>query len=244
MAAETVDIKKLFSLINVDKLRELAYRHNIETGIKAPSQMLKAELVNSISKHYKDLTGTNLIPVESKPLSIPFSDIPEKFKPKKPKKETNQPKMVSVRAAPYDVSREKRQTKAMEYATEQKLKEAITRREKRQTKAKETRQKKKAEPKTVKKEVKEAEKMESKSVFVNQLQDLMDRVDKLKSMKKGKEGKDLYSASLTELERIQRNMRGKEISAKDSKLIEKLEKHINDVLENDDVMDKFYYEDE
>jgi hypothetical protein len=243
--ADTVDIKKLFSLIPVNKLRELAYRHNVETGIKAPSQMLKAELVNSISKHYQSLTGTNLIPIEPKPLSIPFSDIPEKFKPKKPKKETNQAKMVSVRAAPYDVSREKRQIKAMEYGTEQKLKEAIKRREKRQTKAKETREKKKTEVKPAIKEVKkEVEKMESKSVFVNQLQDLVDRTEKLKSMKKGKEGMKLYNNSLFELETIQRNMRGKDITAKDLKVIEKLEKEINDILEDDDIMDKFYYEDD
>ena len=80
-----MDIKKLFSLLPVLTLKQLAQSHNISTGVKAPSQMLKAELVKILSDKYYELKGTTLLPVKNeKGIEIPWADIPELFKPKNP----------------------------------------------------------------------------------------------------------------------------------------------------------------
>lgn len=83
----TIDIKQLFALMPVKTLREIATKHNVQTSIKAPSQMLKAELVKSLASHYVSLVGNSLYPLPSKNLDIPFTDIPDKWKPRKAPKE-------------------------------------------------------------------------------------------------------------------------------------------------------------
>lgn len=156
-----MDIKKLFSQMSVNTLKQLAISHNIQTSIKAPSQMLKAELIKSLSDHYFELKGTTLLPVKNEiGLTIPWNDLPAMFKPKNPNKpkkiteteedveEFNRLKKledwakqhVKIKQAPYDISKEKRKESAYnKYTSDKEIAEAIKRREIRQLKAKETR---------------------------------------------------------------------------------------------------------
>jgi hypothetical protein len=216
-----MDVKKLFALIPVQKLKELAQKHNYITGIKAPSQMLKAELVKSLSDHYIDLTGNKLVPVQGKTLEIPPSDIPSIYRPKKqelkgfeyeldkwaeqvldPKKKKIEDlkkwakEFIRVRKAPYEISKENREAKALQYASEKKLKEAITKREKRQVKEKQKRQAKKAKiDDKSKKKVQKVEKVEEveekkQHKFLDKLEEFYNRVvylDKIEDKNKQQE---------------------------------------------------------
>ena len=218
-----MDVKKLFALIPVQKLKELAQKHNYITGIKAPSEMLKAELVKSLSDHYIDLTGDKLIPVEAKKLDIPFPDIPASFKPKNKDKKgfeyeldkwaeqflnpksqkikdleiwAKQAKNLQGKKTPYEISRDNREARSLKYASEKKLKEAITKREKRQVKEKQKRQDKKAKiDDKSKKKVQKVEKVEEvehkkQHKFLDKLEEFYNRVvylDKIEDKNKQQE---------------------------------------------------------
>jgi hypothetical protein len=249
----TIDIKQLFSLMPVKTLREIATKHNVQTSIKAPSQMLKAELVKSLSNHYVSLVGNSLYPLPSKNLDIPYTDIPEKWKPKKaPKELTEKEKalkewvkgIVRVKKTPYELAKERREERALMYATEKKTKEAITRREKRQEKAKEARQKKKEEEKKsniTKKVVKPEKEEEEDHPFIEKLNKFYDRVKYLKNIEPDERGKDYYSATSNKFDDISfdynkiKNSLTKNNKDKANKIFDK----ISSILDDDDIIDKF-----
>jgi len=151
-----MDIKNLFSLMPVAVLKQLAMNHNILTNIKAPSQLLKAELVKSLSDKYVELKGTTLLPVKNDiGLEIPWVDIPTLFKPKtpiKPKKviesdrdiqeyerlkalEEWAKQHIKVKKSKYDIAREKRILVNNKYTTDNEYKIAVEKRQARKLKA-------------------------------------------------------------------------------------------------------------
>jgi hypothetical protein len=253
----TVDIKQFFSLMPVKTLREIAMKHNILTGIKAPSQMLKAELVQSLSNHYVSLTGNSLYPLPAKKLEVPFSDIPEQWKPKKaPKELTEKEKAlkewakqhIRVKKTPYEIAKERREDRKLSYGTEKKLKEAIIRRERRQEKAKETRQKKKEEEmksikKAIVKEKKDEEKPKPKKVMhpiYIRYQELLKEARKLDGLVGLKEDKEFYNNLLDKLADVDNSFSTakKKMSKTDIDEINTIQDKIGAIVDDDNIIDK------
>ena len=176
----TIHVKHLFSLMNVETLRELAIKHNVQTQIKHPSLMRKAELINSLSEHYNKLMGHSLFPIPNKELNIEWSKIPAQWKPMKPKKESN----IKVKKPEYELAMERRAEKASKYTTDKALKKAIMAREKSQKKAKEQRIAKKNKTKEDKQKllIEKQEKQQPinendipENKFINELNNLLAR---------------------------------------------------------------------
>jgi hypothetical protein len=170
----SVNVKELFSHIKVDKLKELAQRHNVEYNIKAPSTMLKAELIKSLADHYINLLGNELVPVPARPMKLAIGEIPGKFQIKNPKDtkkkillnligerevemtpekaeqykkwmEQMQQSISKGKDDPYEIKKQRREARNESYITKKKLDEAIEKRKKNLEKAKEYRLKKKTE---------------------------------------------------------------------------------------------------
>lgn len=78
-----IDIKKFFSLLHIDILRQIAYKHNEIVSIKHPSMMRKAELINELTRFYSNLHGTELVPYAPKGLDMNVNDIPMEYRPKR-----------------------------------------------------------------------------------------------------------------------------------------------------------------
>jgi hypothetical protein len=246
------DVKKIFALLPIKTLRDLAQKHNVMNDIKAPSSMLKAELVNSLSEYYKSLTGTNFMPIQSKPLSISINDLPMKYKPKKIiANETPLQKwareFIRVMPRKQEIQAENR---AKKYETDKKLKEAIKKREQNQAKQKAYREKLKNEDKTTKqsKKVKktqednENDEIISNNKYVIELQEILKNYKKLKKMPENKAGKDLYNFTYNRYRTIEDAIKkDKNINTVDSKIIDKLDKEIYTLSEDDDILDKFFY---
>ena len=254
-----MDVKKLFALIPVVKLKELAQKHNYITGIKAPSQMLKAELVKSLSEHYIDLTGTKLVPVQPKEMEIPWMDIPESYKPRNPKKKIEEEDplkelkewakgFIRVKKAPYEISKENRESRSLQYATEKKLKQAITKRETRQAKEKAKRQKAKEDKTKVKPQKKEEKEEEEKKEhpYINILDSFYSRVKFAINREPNKDGKEYYNDTidkytyeiLPQYNKIKNNLTKTE-KDKTEKIFNKIDK----ILDDDEITEKFTNED-
>lgn len=199
-----MDIKKLFAQMPVATLKQLAMSHNVNTGIKAPSQMLKAELIKSLSDHYQSLNDTTLLPSTNyKGLNIPWADIPDIFKPKnviKPKKITETEKdieemqkidnlkqwakdFIKIKKSPADLARERRQKLNEKFITDKQIEFAIKRRETKQAKAQAKAQEKrkaKTDSKTESKTInKEKTKTESKNESKNETNPIIDKLTSL-----------------------------------------------------------------
>ena len=153
----SINVAEVFAYLNVDELKKLAQRHNVSYNIKAPTSMLKAELVKSLADHYVDLVGDELIPIPSKPLKLDKKQIPPKFQTKKPKEEKNDkmslwlkqwlsqkdnPVLSSGKDNPEVKKAQRREARNEAYLTKKKLEESIKKREASQAKAKEARLKK------------------------------------------------------------------------------------------------------
>lgn len=132
-----MNISELFALLNIDKLKELAYKHNVLVSIKAPSTMLKAELVKALSDHYMNLVGTDLIPIAQKPLQMNRLDIPPKFQPKKPDAISSKDKLENRKIQQFKELQLRREKRNAKYMTKEKLDEAIKKRETNQKRVKE-----------------------------------------------------------------------------------------------------------
>jgi hypothetical protein len=243
------DVKKIFSLLPIKTLRELAQKHNVLTGIKAPSQMLKAELVKSLSDHYKSLMGTNLMPMAPKGLIIPISDLPRQYKPTKQiENETPLQKWarenIKVMPRKKDIEAENR---AKKYQTDKKLQESIKKRQANQAKQKEYREKIKKIGKTETKEPKKAKKEEdddeiiSNNKYVIELQDILKNYKKLKTMSRSKSGQELYKITYNRYRTLEEAIKkDKNISANDRKIIDKLDKQVYELSEDDDILEKHF----
>jgi len=251
-------IKELFSLLSVKQLRDLAYKHNITTMIKSPSTMLKAELVQSLTDHYSSLMGTDLIPIQLKPLKMNKDDIPPKFQEKKPltekrkeQKEKDKELLKNMmqqfkqrgldlnKPQEYKLLQERREARAAKYRTKEKLDDAIKRRKERAEKAKLARLAKKTEGKTeVKKEYSPGEKLQLS------LKVILHKAEKLKKLEEGKEGIKLYS----EVRDMKDNIIDKakamkkegKITEKEKDKIDDTIDKINEILDDDDISDKFF----
>lgn len=144
-----MNISELFALMKVNQLKELAMKHNVLVGIKAPSEMLKAELVKTLSEHYYNLVGTELLPVPPKKLEIPRLQIPPKYQEKKRtiKKltaEEQKKKMESKTAVQeYEKKQKAREKRNKKYYSEEGLEAAKERRETREKRRKWREQRKK-----------------------------------------------------------------------------------------------------
>ena len=253
-------IKELFSLLTVKQLRELAYKHNVEVIIKSPSTMLKAELVQSLTDHYANLVGTDLIPIPQKPLKMNRNDIPPQFQEKKPiaesRKEQKQKDMELLKnmreqfkergidlykPQEYKLKQEQSEAKAAKYRTKDKLIDAIKRREARAEKAKQARIAKKGQDKKEeKKELTPGEKL------AESLKVILKRAQELRTMKEGTKGTKLYSEIMSMKDNIQDKAK---IMKKEGTLKKKEDDAINDeidnineILDDDDIFDKFYQE--
>jgi hypothetical protein len=243
------DVKKIFALLPIKTLRELATKHNVLTGIKAPSQMLKAELVNSLTDHYKSLTGTNLMPMPAKFLSIPVTDLPRKYKPTKQiENETPLEKWarenIKVMPRKKDVEAENR---AKKYQTDKKLQESIKKRQANQAKQKEYREKIKKIGKTENKEPKKVKKDEeddeifSSNKYVIELQEILKNYKKLKTMSRSRSGQELYKITYNRYRTVEEAIKkDKNISANDRKIIDKLDKQVYELSEDDDILEKHF----
>ena len=268
--ADKINIKDLFSLLPVNTLKQLAQKHNVQTGIKAPSTMLKAELVQSLSDHYTNLTGTDLVPVQPKPLKINKLDIPPQFQEKKPltesKKQQKQKDLELLKnmreqfkergldlykPQQYKLQQEKREARSAQYKTKEKLEDSIKRRQARQEKAKEARQKKKEGKEPEKKE--KVEKIKKDDIedlsemgqdIYNAYNDLLEKAKKLKKMDADKKGKEYY-ANLVRLigkvnERTNIANRARSLTDIDKKVIDNISDKIQTITDDDDILDKFY----
>jgi hypothetical protein len=251
-------IKELFSLLTVKQLRELAYKHNVEVIIKSPSTMLKAELVQSLTDHYSDLVGTDLIPIPQKPLKMNKEDIPTKFiniikAPKKEQKLKDQKLLENMREQfkeqgidfykpeLYKLKQQQKETQASKYRTKEKLDEAIEKRKIRAEKAKQARIAKKGQDKKEeKKELTPGEKL------AESLKAILKRAQELRTMNEGTKGTKLYSEVMSMKDNIQDKAK---IMKKEGTLKKKEDDAINDeidnineILDDDDVYEKFYQE--
>ena len=255
-------IKELFSLLTVKQLRELAYKHNVEVIIKSPSTMLKAELVQSLTDHYSDLVGTDLIPIPQKPLKMNKEDIPTKFINiiKAPKKEQilkYQKLLENMREQfkeqgidfykpeLYKLKQEQAEAKASKYRTKEKLDEAIEKRKIRAEKAKQARIAKKGQASITtkgqeKKELTPGEKL------AESLKAILKKAQELRTMEEGTKGTKLYSEVMGMKDNIQYKAK---IMKKEGTLKKKEDDAINDeidnineILDDDDVFEKFYQE--
>jgi len=223
-----INIKELFSLINVDQLKQLAMKHNVLTGIKAPSQMLKAELVNALSQHYKNLIGTDIIPVAAKPLKIDRKEIPRKFL--YPEKPVEKKRLVTVAKAPWQVRREEREARSLLYGTKEKLKIAEEKSLKRKQKQKAKLQAKK--------------KIETNKAIYKEYEDLLKNVEKLKSLPSGdKKGIEIFQLSVdrnSDLFDTFKNLKEEKVLSKnDIESIQSLQNKIDQILDDDVIIDKF-----
>ena len=251
-------IKELFSLLSVKQLRDLAFKHNVATMIKSPSTMLKAELVQSLTDHYSSLMGTDLIPIQLKPLKMNRDDIPPQFQVKKPiseiRKEQKEKDMELLKfmreqfkergidltkPQEYKLLQERKEARAAKYRTKEKLEDAIKRRQATAEKAKQARLAKKTEgKKEVKKEYTPGEKLQES------LKVILDNAGKLKKLKEGKEGTKLYS----EIRDMKDNIFDKakamkkegKITQKEKDKIDDTIDKINEILDDDDISDKFF----
>lgn len=264
---QNIDIKKLLSLLKVDQLRDLAYRHNVQTQIKAPSQMLKAELIKSLSDHYLFLSGTNFIPVRAKDLSIPREQIPEKYRPedktkykflpayieqlknegftdeqiKEKQRKHNEAFSTIQNPSKIDTNTSKSreiEKRGQKYTTDKNLAEAIKKRETRQAKQKESREKLKKE---TKKEV--PKKDDKKTIIRTQLNDIVKRVKKLKTMTgKSQQDKDFYEKLNDDFRDVMKLIKEtKNLTDSEIKEISEAKGIFSRYMNDDKIMAKFEY---
>lgn len=253
-------IKELFSLLTVQQLRDLAYKHNVAVQIKSPSTMLKAELVQSLTDHYSNLMGTDLIPIPQKPLKMNRTDIPPKFQEKQPIAESRKEQKLKdmellknmreqfkergldlTKPQQYKLKQEQAEAKAAKYRTKEKLADAIKRREASAEKAKQARIAKKAQDKKEdKKELTPGEKL------AESLKVILQRAQELRTMKKGNAGVKLYSEVMSMKDNIQAKAKAMKkegtLKKKEEDAVNDKIDNINEILDDDDIFDKFYVE--
>jgi hypothetical protein len=252
--AQQINIKHFFSIMPVKTLKELAMRHNVQTGIKAPSQMLKAELVKSLSDHYINLTGTELLPIQSKKLNIPYTDVPATYRPKNPKKQIADDDplkelkewargFIRVKKAPYEIARENREARALQYATERKLKEAIKKRETRQAKEKQKRlNTKEDKSKANKQKTQQIQPEKPDHPFLTTLSNFYNRVKFAIDKEPNKDGIKYFDDTINkytdeivpEFNKIKNKLSQNE-KEKANKLFDKIDK----ILDDDEIISKF-----
>lgn len=249
-------IKELFSLLTVKQLRELAYKHNVEVIIKSPSTMLKAELVQAMTDHYSNLVGTDLIPIPQKPLKMNRLDIPPQFQEKEPKKaqslkdkellaamlEQYKERGIGLNKPQlYKLKQEQAEKRAAKYRTKEKLDDSIQRRKARAEKAKQARLAKKAEKGEQEEKTKDLTPGEK---LAESLKVIAKRAEQLRTMKAGAAGIKLYN----EVQSMKDNIQDKAKAMKKEGTLKKKEEEsiydeidtINEILDDDDIIDKFY----
>ena len=245
-----MELKNLFAQLPVARLRELAKQHNLNTKIKSPSTMLKAEQVHALSSHFETLIGDQLMPKAGSPIKLKPTEIPreyQKLKEKEYRQDMPQDlqewarQFVKVKPAPYDVAREKRKERSEAYTTNKKLEDAIKRREARTAKAKAKRIEKKGQPVVPKEEKEETEQTPGGEV-VKKLNSYLKQAKKLETMEEGQAGKDLYATIDEKTTNIvKKAKKNAQITAKELQNIEKINKKIREILDNEDIADLFLF---
>jgi hypothetical protein len=211
--------------------------------------------VQAMTDHYSDLVGTDLIPIPQKPLKMNRLDIPPQFQEKKPKKKQveeanplaamleqyrergialNKPQL-------YKLKQEQAEKKAAKYRTKEKLDDSIQRRKARAEKAKQARLAKKAEKGEKEEKAKDLTPGEK---LAESLKVIAKRAEQLRTMKAGAAGIKLYN----EVQSMKDNIQDKAKAMKKEGTLKKKEEDaiydeidtINEILDDDDIIDKFY----
>lgn len=246
--ADVINVKELFSYLPVEKLKELAQKHNVLVAIKSPTSMLKAELVKALSDKYIALVGNELLPIQQKYLTIDKKDIPGRFFPSQLRKNPlfttgKQDKKMQELIAKEDA-------KAAKYRTKEKLDEAIAKREKRAKKAKEARAKKKEEgapAKIVKKASENIALSDKGKEIYNLWKDYFDQAEQLEAADVDASTKRMYNILIASIHKAnlkyEKAKKDKSITADDKKAIDKVADKLQAIIDNV-LYDKFETEED